>query len=133
MPLTDAQHVANLVLLVGRLVRQVRRTDPTNDVAEKAMDYLRRSDLMPSITRGVDESQPVCACAVCKAHCLKCGRLLAADGSDCICTDVDDVDYDPNSVFLTASGIHCMVCNELVPLGASTCHDCGRSLVREIN
>ncbi len=50
---TDAQHVANLVILVGRLVRQVRKSDPSNDVAEKAMDYLRRSDLTPSITRGV--------------------------------------------------------------------------------
>jgi len=50
---TDAQHVTNLVLLVGRLVQQVRKHDEENPVAEKAMDYLRRCDLQPSILRGV--------------------------------------------------------------------------------
>lgn len=53
--MSDAQHVANLVLLVGRLVQQVRKHDKENPVVEKAMDYLRRSDLIPSITRGVTE------------------------------------------------------------------------------
>lgn len=50
---TTSQQVSNLVMLVGRLVHQVRKYDETNDVAEKAMDYLRRKDLMPSILRGV--------------------------------------------------------------------------------
>lgn len=61
---TDAQHVTNLVLLVGRLVQQVRNlTSATttdipkeNPVAAQAMDYLRRADLTPSITRGVYEN-----------------------------------------------------------------------------
>ena len=64
---TDAQHVANLVLLVGRLVQQVRNltykptgteatTQSENPVAAQAMDYIRRSDLTPSITRGVYEN-----------------------------------------------------------------------------
>lgn len=50
---TEAQHVSNLAMLVGRLVHQIRRFDKNNDVAEKAIGYLQRSDLMPSITRGV--------------------------------------------------------------------------------
>lgn len=53
---TDAQHVSNLVLLVGRLVRQVLKVDNENTVAEQAMDYLRRSDLKTSILRGVTEN-----------------------------------------------------------------------------
>jgi hypothetical protein len=61
---TDAQHVTNLVLIVGRLVQQLRNAtvgkDATvpyeNPVAAQAMDYLRRADLTPSITRGVYEN-----------------------------------------------------------------------------
>lgn len=48
-------HVSNLVMLVGRLVQQLKRLDPENPVIEDAMGYLRRSDLMPSVTRGVVE------------------------------------------------------------------------------
>jgi len=67
---SDAQHVSNLVLLVARLVQQVRNLTPEpetlssshtrvvsdNPVAAQAMDYLRRADLLPSITRGVMEN-----------------------------------------------------------------------------
>ena len=52
---TPEMHVANLVQLVGRLVHQVRRFDLENGTVDRAMDYLRRSDLLPSITRGVAE------------------------------------------------------------------------------
>lgn len=48
----DAQHVSNLAMLVGRLVQQLRSHDNENSVAEQAMDYLRRSDLIPSMLRG---------------------------------------------------------------------------------
>ena len=51
----DARHVANLVMLVGRLVQQVRKHDSDNPVVAKAMDYLRRCDLTPSIVRGVSD------------------------------------------------------------------------------
>ena len=56
---SDAQHVSNLVLLVARLVQQVRNLNPAtseNPVAASAMDYLRRADLTPSIMRGVYEN-----------------------------------------------------------------------------
>lgn len=43
--------VGDLVMLVSRLVQQVKKHDPENDVAKKAMDYLKRKDLMPSILR----------------------------------------------------------------------------------
>lgn len=43
--------VADLAMLVSRLVQQVRKHEPDNDVAEKAMDYLRRKDLTGSILR----------------------------------------------------------------------------------
>lgn len=43
--------IADLAMLVSRLVQQVRKYDPTNDVAEKAMNYLRRKDLTGSILR----------------------------------------------------------------------------------
>ena len=43
--------IADLVMLIGRLVQQVRRFDKDNPVAEKAMDYLRRKSLGPSILR----------------------------------------------------------------------------------
>jgi len=52
---TDAEHVGNLVILVGRLIQQVRKHDDSNDVVEKAMGYLRRTDLTPSILRGCEE------------------------------------------------------------------------------
>lgn len=50
---TDAQHVGNLVMLVGRLVQQVRKHDSENKTVEQAMDYLRRANLNPSILRGI--------------------------------------------------------------------------------
>lgn len=49
-----SQYVSDLVMLVSRLVQQVRNHDETNDVAEKAMDYLRRKDLILSIIRGIE-------------------------------------------------------------------------------
>lgn len=48
----DAQHVTNLAMLVGRLVQQLRNHEKENPVVEKAMEYLRRSDLIPSMLRG---------------------------------------------------------------------------------
>lgn len=53
---SDAQHVTNLVMLVARLVAQVRKYDSENITAEKAMDYLRRANLQPSILRGVTQN-----------------------------------------------------------------------------
>lgn len=53
---TDAQHVGNLVLLVGRLVQQVRKHDSENQTVEQAMDYLRRANLQPSILRGIKKN-----------------------------------------------------------------------------
>ena len=43
--------IADLTMLIGRLVRQVRKHDPNNTVAEQAMAYLRRKDLSGSILR----------------------------------------------------------------------------------
>lgn len=43
--------IGNIAMLVGRLVQQVRRLEPNNPVADKAMDYLRRCDLTPSLIR----------------------------------------------------------------------------------
>lgn len=51
MPEKEQPTIADLAMLVSRLVQQVRKHDPTNDVAEKAMDYLRRKDLTGSILR----------------------------------------------------------------------------------
>lgn len=53
---SDAQHVTNLLLLVSRLVQQLRKRHPENPVAEQAMDYLRRANLQPSILRGVRQN-----------------------------------------------------------------------------
>jgi hypothetical protein len=53
---TSAQQVGNLAVLVIRLVRQVRKHDPLNDVAAKAMDYLRREELDGSILRGIKQN-----------------------------------------------------------------------------
>jgi hypothetical protein len=53
---TDAQHCANLSILVARLVQQVRKHDVNNDVANKAMDYIKRANLDGSILRGVTEN-----------------------------------------------------------------------------
>lgn len=47
--------ITDLAMLVARLVQQVRKHDVTNDVAEKAMDYLRRKDLVGSILREATE------------------------------------------------------------------------------
>jgi hypothetical protein len=43
--------IGDLVMLIARLVHQVRNHDPDNDVADKAMDYLRRHDLERPILR----------------------------------------------------------------------------------
>lgn len=43
--------IADLAMLVARLIRQVRKHDAGNEVAEKAMGYLRRHDLQGSILR----------------------------------------------------------------------------------
>lgn len=43
--------VGDLAMLVARLVHQVRIHDANNDVAAKAMDYLRRKDLAGSVLR----------------------------------------------------------------------------------
>ncbi len=48
-----AKQVADLAMLVARLVKQIRQQDEKNPVAERAMDYLRRKELFPSILRGV--------------------------------------------------------------------------------
>ena len=45
--------IGDLAMLVARLVRQVRKHDATNSVAEKAMDYLRRHDLQGSVLREI--------------------------------------------------------------------------------
>lgn len=49
--------VADLGMLVARLVRQVRKHDPENDVAKKAMDYLRRKEFQFSILREFEEQE----------------------------------------------------------------------------
>lgn len=43
--------IADLAMLVARLIRQVRNHMPRNPVAMKAMDYLRRHDLYGSVLR----------------------------------------------------------------------------------
>ena len=40
-------------MLVARLVQQVRRFDASNDVAEKAMDYLRRKNIAGAVLREI--------------------------------------------------------------------------------
>lgn len=49
--------VADLGMLVARLVQQVRKHDPENDVAKKSMDYLRRKEFQFSILREVEEQE----------------------------------------------------------------------------
>lgn len=56
-PKAQEPRTADLVMLVGRLVQQVRKHDAANPVAEKAMDYLRRKELSPSILREVRNQQ----------------------------------------------------------------------------
>ena len=46
--------IADLVMLVARLIHQVRKHEPDNDVAEKAMDYLRRKDLVGAVLREIE-------------------------------------------------------------------------------
>ena len=48
--------IADLSMLVARLVQQVRKHDPANSVAESAMDYLRRKNLAGSILREQSKS-----------------------------------------------------------------------------
>lgn len=45
--------ISDLVMLIGRLVHQVRKHDVSNPVSESAMDYLRRKNLSASILREV--------------------------------------------------------------------------------
>lgn len=63
MTTTDAHKVANLAMLVARLVHQVRRHDPDNATAVQAMDYMRRCDLQGSVLRsilaGYGDAQPI--------------------------------------------------------------------------
>lgn len=47
--------IDDLVMLVARLSRQVRKYDPTNEVAKKAMDYLKRKDLANAILRELEQ------------------------------------------------------------------------------
>jgi len=54
---TKEPRITDLVMLVGRLVQQVRRHDIDNPVAAKAMDYLRRKSLSHSILREVRNQQ----------------------------------------------------------------------------
>jgi len=51
-----ASQATEVVVMLQESVRQVRNYDEKNHVAESAMDYLRRSDLLPAITRGVIEN-----------------------------------------------------------------------------
>jgi len=49
--------VDDLSMLVARLVRQVRKFHPANDVANKAMEYLARNNLLnASILRTFDQT-----------------------------------------------------------------------------
>ncbi len=55
-PVEGPPTIGDLGMLVARLVRQVRKHDPKNDVAEKAMDYLRRKDLTGSVLREIESA-----------------------------------------------------------------------------
>ena len=52
-PVDNEPTIADLAMLVARLVQQLRHYDPNNGVASKAMDYLRRRNLTASILREV--------------------------------------------------------------------------------
>jgi hypothetical protein len=45
------RNVGDLAILVARLVRELRKAAPTNDLADKAMDYLKREGLCGSPLR----------------------------------------------------------------------------------
>lgn len=47
----------DLVALVQRLARELRRAAPDNDLPEKALDYLRRKNLQGTPLRGADAAQ----------------------------------------------------------------------------
>ena len=53
--MSDEPTIADLAMLVARLVRQVRQFDATNPLADKAMDYLRRKNLCSAILRDIME------------------------------------------------------------------------------
>lgn len=55
-PAEDAPTIGDLAMLVARLVRQIRNHDPSNDVAVKAVDYLRRKDLASSVLREIEST-----------------------------------------------------------------------------
>lgn len=55
-PLTAAQHVGNLVLLVAKLVGEVRRLESSNKLTDLAMDYIGREDVRPVLARAAREN-----------------------------------------------------------------------------
>lgn len=52
----ELSSIADLAMLVRRLVQQITKHEPENDVAEKAMEYLQRKDLIGSIVRETTSS-----------------------------------------------------------------------------
>lgn len=55
--------VDDLVALVGRLVRSLRKAAPGNALADGAMDYLRRKGLSPSPLRTAEPPQAASGCS----------------------------------------------------------------------
>lgn len=51
--------IADLAMLVGRLVHQLGKHEPDNPVLQKAMDYLRRKDLAGSVLREIEKKTEV--------------------------------------------------------------------------
>ena len=49
--MNEEPKISDLCMLVARLARQLLRVDPNNDVATKAIDYLRRKSLGPKVLR----------------------------------------------------------------------------------
>jgi hypothetical protein len=67
--------VDDLSVLVVRLVRALRKASPESDLPAKALDYLYRKDLAPSVLRGGAEGE--FARAATTGHCK--------EGDDCVC------------------------------------------------
>lgn len=53
--------VDDLAQLVTRLVRQLRKANPDNELSEKALDYLKRKELYRSPLREVSNAELRCA------------------------------------------------------------------------
>lgn len=51
----QGQMIKDLAMLVKMLVRRIRKLDPKDTVAAKAMDYLKRNGLQGSPLRGKDD------------------------------------------------------------------------------